>query len=71
MIRGKRVGSLWPEPEVEDTGEWGTDTIFEEDARSRVGIRDRQGCTRWYGPIVVFVEFGPQLVDVNESVLQE
>ena len=67
MIRDKR--SLWPDPEPENTGDWDTDTLFEEDGRSRVGICDRHGCTRWYGPIVVFTVL-PQVASTSLDLLQ-
>jgi hypothetical protein len=69
VIRDKRVGALWPDPEREDTGDSGTDKLFEEDAHPRVGIRDRHGCTLWYSPVVMFIVL-PQVGSTSLDLLQ-
>jgi hypothetical protein len=43
--------------------------LFEEDAHARVGIRDQHGCTRWYGPIVVFIVL-PQVGSTSLDLLR-
>jgi len=70
VIRDKHRRSLRPDPEAEDTGDWGIDTLFEEDVRPHVSIRDRHGCTRWYGPVVVFIVL-PRIGSTSLDLLQQ
>jgi hypothetical protein len=55
MIHRTRVQSLWPDPRDDDAHDGTIDSLFAEDAHSRTGLRDRHGCTVWYGPIVMFL----------------
>jgi hypothetical protein len=69
VSRDKRVGSLWPDHEPETAGDSLIDTLFEEDLDLQSSIHDRHGCTRWFGPVVLFIVL-PQVGSTSLDLLK-
>jgi hypothetical protein len=69
MMRKKRPNLLWPEPAADNATECATEMLFDEDARERRVIRDRHGCTRWIGPVVLFLRL-PQVGTTSLDLLR-